>query len=131
MSPNFHGRKFTEEQKRQIRESGRNKAERNGRWNGGRYVSNGYVFVRVGTGKYRLEQIVEAEKMLGRPLTSTERVHHLTEDKTDNAHDNLFVCASDSIHAKIHREYSRVLAKLLPKQELRAIAERVAKARGS
>lgn len=43
-----------------------------------------------------------AERMLGRELTASERVHHIDCDKQNNAETNLYVCQSPAEHAKIH-----------------------------
>lgn len=53
---------------------------------------NGMVYVHI----------LEAEKMLGRPLHSKEVVHHEDENKHNNSHENLFVFATLSDHTRYH-----------------------------
>lgn len=52
----------------------------------------------------RHEHRVTAERMLGRPLTSEEVVHHVDGDKRNNAPDNLMVLPSQSAHAALHKK---------------------------
>jgi len=96
----------------------------NGRWKGGRYTNKGYVFVRIGVGKYRLEHLVVAEQKLGRALKRGEVVHHVNMDTTDNRPENLTIC-SQLAHMRIHFEYGCVLSRLLKHEELVAINERI------
>ena len=45
-----------------------------------------------------------AEKKLGRPLKSSERVHHKDRNKQNNSPDNLQVCSSQNAHWKLHKK---------------------------
>jgi len=57
----------------------------------------------------RHEHRVVAEEVLGRPLAPGEVVHHLDEDKHNNAPDNLQVLPSRSAHWRVHHD-ERALA---------------------
>ena len=50
----------------------------------------------------RLEHRAVAEQLLGRPLKSSEVVHHIDGDKRNNAPENLVVLPSQSEHMKLH-----------------------------
>jgi len=69
-------------------------------WRGGRTFAGGYVRVYVSdeeallaclpvTGGYVLEHRLVMARMLGRPLTEGETVHHVNGDKKDNSPGNL------------------------------------------
>jgi hypothetical protein len=71
------------------------------RWKGGKHVNNGYVYVRVRTGVYKIEQRIVMEKHLGRSLLKHERVHHINGNKQDNRIENLELHTASS-HTQHH-----------------------------
>lgn len=65
------------------------------------------------------EHILVAEKKIGRPIHKVERVHHVNCIKSDNRPENLFVCANDREHFKIHGSLNRCVADLIEMGVLR------------
>jgi len=43
-----------------------------------------------------------AEDVLGRPLTTNERVHHVDENKSNNTPSNLVICPDEAYHRLLH-----------------------------
>lgn len=77
----------------------------------GRFKTNkGYIMVFVrshpinGTG-YMGEHRLVMEKHIGRELETTEDVHHLDGDKTNNSLDNLMLFPTRSAHIKFHNRH--------------------------
>lgn len=65
-----------------------------------RIAHNGYVQIRI-AGDYVYEHRYVMEQALGRPLESSEVVHHINHDKLDNRPENLTL-TSHSEHMKAH-----------------------------
>lgn len=84
------------------------KGEKNPAYNGGKYLSNGYYVLFMPNHPNRSEKNVVFEHRfvmeckLGRYLTNEEVVHHIDEDKLNNAPDNLMLFATNSDHIKHH-----------------------------
>jgi len=70
--------------------------------NGGCLRADGYVVV---TKDYRgqMEHVLVAERALGKPLPPEARVHHVDEDRSNNAPHNLVVCPSEAYHQLLHQ----------------------------
>lgn len=78
------------------------------RWNGGRKVVKGYVYVlcrdHPNTTKagYILEQILVMEAHLGRYLSKEEKIHHINGNRADNRIENLQLFPSKAAHTAHH-----------------------------
>jgi hypothetical protein len=80
-------------------------------WKGGRWIGKqGYVFVyrpehtEADRDGYVYEHRLVAEEKAGRPLTRSERVHHLNGIKDDNRPENIVVLPTQSAHMKLHSD---------------------------
>ena len=54
-------------------------------------------------GKQMFEHVVIAERALGKPLPPGAVVHHVDEDPSNNAHDNLVICPNQAYHLLLHQ----------------------------
>lgn len=88
----------------------------------GNYYIDGAGYIKVWVGKhsdperaggYCAEHRLQMEVMLGRKLSSKERVHHVDGDKVNNRLDNLFLCADDYEHQKVHGKLERAAMELV------------------
>lgn len=82
---------------------------------------------RAKTNGYVMEHVLIMEKILGRPLTDQEVVHHIDGDKTNNSPDNLMVFANSGEHTKYHWQHGRAQKYKLKNGEeltIKEIAER-------
>lgn len=81
---------------------------KHGRWKGGRYVSGGYVHVKVVSHPrqdvrgYVPEHILVAEESVGRHLNDGEYVHHRDGNRQNNDPSNLEVMYSHKEHMDEH-----------------------------
>lgn len=76
---------------------------------GGRILSSqGYVLVATGiragsaSKRYITEHILVAERALGKALPRGVVIHHVDEDRTNNAPSNLVVCENSAYHSFLH-----------------------------
>lgn len=86
------------------------KKRRGNAWKGGRFVQrNGYVLVwepdhpNAYSYGYVFEHVRVVASALGRPLCGTEEVHHVDENKSNNANSNLVLCPDRAYHMLLHR----------------------------
>lgn len=72
-------------------------------WKGGSYVSDGYVRIKQGSSdSYKMEHVIIAERVLGRPMRKGEVVHHIDGNRSNNTNSNLLIC-TQSFHSWLHR----------------------------
>lgn len=78
-------------------------------WKGGRIIdTDGYVLIWAPNSPMAREYGYVAEhrlvmaEVIGRPLTTTEVVHHVNGDRADNAPSNLMLFASQIEHMRHH-----------------------------
>lgn len=86
------------------------KGVENPAWKGGRFVSNrNYVYCyspnnpRAIFGCYVAEHLLIAERVLGKPLSSSNVMHHINGNKEDNRNSNLVICEDRGYHNTLHR----------------------------
>ena len=85
------------------------RGDKNPNWNGGVQNQGGYKAITKG-GQYQRIHRLNAEKAMGRKLTSKEIVHHINLDKQDNRNSNLLVCDA-SYHFWLHGQLAKAWVK--------------------
>lgn len=106
--PNRTGKVHSDESKEMISQhrKGKGLGTRNSRWNNGQSTNqtNGYKTILVTHSQpHKLEHRVVMEKHLGRPLETSEHIHHVNGNKLDNRIENLQLMTQHdhlSMHAK-------------------------------
>lgn len=108
-----------------------NRGEKSGRWKGGKVIrKKGYIYIfkpnhpRAEKRGYVPEQILIAEKALGRNLNKNEKVHHINFDKHDNRNSNLLIC-SHSYHRCLHNKIEFLRIKKLEEQNNELLIENI------
>jgi hypothetical protein len=71
------------------------------RWKGGRGTDGRYISILLPNGRRRHEHRLIAERVLGRPLTRSECVHHIDGNGLNNAPSNLIIM-DRSYHRWLH-----------------------------
>jgi hypothetical protein len=69
---------------------------------GSGWVQRGYRIATV-NGERKPEHVIVAERALGRPLPPGAVVHHIDENRQNNAPTNLVICPSNKYHRLIHQ----------------------------
>ena len=77
----------------------------------------GYVFVRKDGGYKRRNRVI-MEEIIGRKLKTTEVIHHINGDKSDDRPENLYICSSRAEHTAIHFQTMEVIKQLLEQNKL-------------
>jgi len=93
-------RTFTEEWKANIRSARLAWGEQNAR--GVSQKASGYIVVTRGADKDRGQHVVLMEQRIGRRLLPDEVVHHIDENRANNATNNLALMTR-SAHTRLHR----------------------------
>jgi hypothetical protein len=83
-------------------------SENHPQWKGGRFIhKTGYVKIHSpdhprAVGGYVFEHVLVMEKVLGRPILSTEAIHHIDEVRHNNDPGNLMLFAKIVMHTRFH-----------------------------
>lgn len=85
-------------------------------WNGGRYESEGYIYIYDGE-KHIREHRYLMEKKIGRPLKPYEEVHHIDFDGKNNDMKNL-VLLTKAQHTALHNKLDAYDLEHITKEEL-------------
>lgn len=92
------------------------KGQNNPNWKGGEITKpDGRVMVYVGAGKYQYRARYLMEQQLSRKLFSTEVVHHINGDKTDDRLENLKLITF-SEHSVLHNKGRKKSKETIEKQ---------------
>jgi len=117
ISESLKGNQLSEETKKKMSES--RKGDKHHNWKGGKFISNGYRFIkkpyhpRASKYGYVQEHRLVAEEMLGRYLKPEERVHHIDFNKLNNKSDNLYIFKNSSDHQKVKANLFKLLESLV------------------
>lgn len=82
------------------------KGENSPSWKGGVIINpSGYISIKQKNGKYKLEQRIVMEGIIGRELNPYEQVHHINGITTDNRPENLAIKTHSGHHGFIDCPY--------------------------
>lgn len=78
-------------------------------WKGGKYrLKTGYIVINKRKNNRIFEHRLVMEKHLGRKLTTSECIHHINGDTTDNRIENLVLCKSHGKHTEKYHSQNRL-----------------------
>lgn len=77
-----------------------------------RQDANGYKY-HIEYNKYVFTHREKMEEKIGRKLTSTEIVHHIDGDKSNDDIENLYLCKNNSKHQELHNQIEKIGFELL------------------
>lgn len=83
--------------------------------------ADGYRLVYTGSRRRELEHRMVMAQALGRPLSSSEQVHHLNGDRADNRLENL-VLLTASEHQALHDALGTHIQRVARRVELKCVA---------
>jgi len=101
------------------------KGKEHSNWQGGRGKKSGYWTVyspehprAMNIGRV-WEHILVMEEHLGRPVLASEPIHHVDFDGLNNDTENLYLCAGNSEHRRLHMSLQDVVQKAIRKGIIR------------
>lgn len=89
-----------------------------GSWKGGRHIRNGYLQIwnpkhhRANNIGFVADHILVMEKVLGRPVTREEHIHHVDFDRLNNRQENLWI-TSKKKHKLAEGSVNKLVKQLL------------------
>jgi len=102
--------RFCKQHSLKTQKRGSRKEAQSGAWNGGRNLSNGYLYIYSPEHpartkhNYVFEHRLVMEKKIGRLLLPNEKVHHIDGNRLNNDIDNLFLFQSNGEHLRHERK---------------------------
>ena len=112
------GKKLSEKQRKVLSEIAKKRVgPKSPRWKGQRRRSDGYIQIKKPEHPYAcsegyvMEHRLVMEKVLGRPITPHEVVHHMNHTRDDNRPENLMIFESIGPHTAYHAKLRKARRK--------------------